>query len=289
MIQKKYVKIMKKYIQIKLYICTIGIANVSIARNIGIEKAEGSYLAFIDADDEYIEDFLLKSLDCMINTQSQLVTCGYKTTNTKKNYLLKEYKSIETTKDIKKYLEITKENYLFNQLWNKLYITKIIKENNIKFDSTMELGEDFIFNLDYLKYVKKASFINDVMYIYKDSLDGLNLRYRPDKFDIEYKLTKYLEKYYKEKNYSLEYIYNRFARVYYNGIIDIYSKNNPLSKKEKNKQLKEFTKREKYKKDLEFLKDKITDRKFKVAVKYFFLGGNIRRKIFIHINSIRKV
>ena len=36
----------------------------------------------------------------------------------------------------------------------------------------------------------------------------------------------------------MDYIYNRYARVYYNQIIDIYKENNPATIKEKNEQLK---------------------------------------------------
>ena len=262
--------------------------NVSEARNTGIQKATGTYLAFIDADDEYEADFLEKLIKNIKETNAQLVTCGYKTIYEKIERLIEEHQKIENTTNIKEYLEIVKENYLFNELWNKLYITSIVKEKNIIFNKDFELGEDFIFNLDYLKHVKKASYINEPLYIYSDGQDGLKLKYRANKFEIEYELTKYLEEFYKEKDYPLEYVYNRFARVYYNGIINIFHYNNPANKKEKEKQLEVFIKKEQYQKDLSFLKDKITDKKFKIAVKYFFLKGKTMIKIFLFINNRRK-
>lgn len=224
----------------------------------------------------------------MKETQSQLVTCGYRTIYEKIERLIEEPHRVENTTNIKEYLEIVKESYLFNELWNKLYIASIIKENNITFDKNFELGEDFIFNLDYLKHVEKASYINEPLYIYADGQEGLKLRYRENKFEIEYSLTKYLEQYYKEKEYPLEYIYNRFARVYYNGITNIYAENNPASKEEKEEQLEKFIKEEQYQKDLNFLKDKITDKKFKIAVNYFFLKGKAMVKLFLFINNRRE-
>lgn len=264
------------------------IPNVSNARNIGIEKATGTYLAFLDADDKYETNFIEKMINYMKETSSQLVTCGYKTIYEKTEKLVKQPHKVQNTTNIKEYLEIVKESYLFNELWNKLYITNIIKENNITFNLEFELGEDFLFNLDYLKHVQRASYINEPLYIYTDGQEGLKLKYRANKFEIEYNLTKYLEDFYKEKNYSLEYVYNRFARVYYNGIINIYHHNNRATKEEKDKQLEVFIKQEQYQKDLNFLKDKITDKKFKIAVNYFFLKGKTMIKVFLFIKNRRK-
>lgn len=262
-------------------------ANVSNARNIGISKATGEYIAFIDADDTYSTDFIEKMIECIKEDNSELVTCGYKTVYLKKNILIKNSDELKKTDKLQYYLETLKEKYLFNEIWNKLYIADIIKQNKIIFNTRYELGEDFIFNLDYLKCIEKASYINEPLYIYTDGQDGLKLKYRPNKFDIEYALTKYLEKYYKEKHYSMEYIYNRFARIYYNAIIDIYKANNHLSKRQKNKELKRLINTKQYKEDLNFIKDKITDRKFKIAVKYFFLKGILTIKIFINLNKLR--
>ena len=51
----------------------------------------------------------------------------------------------------------------------------------------------------------------------------------------------------------MSYIYNRFARVYYNQIIDIYKANNPATKKEKDKQLQEIISKKEYKEELKEL------------------------------------
>ncbi len=264
------------------------IANVSKARNIGIDNATGKYLAFIDSDDCYEKDFLEKMLFQIKNNNLQLVTCGYKTVYSKENKLIEQNDKIKNTTDIKMYLETLKENYLFNELWSKLYLNSIVQQENIRLNENYELGEDFIFNLDYIEHVSRVGFINEPLYIYTDGQDGLKLRYRKDKFEIEYSLTKYLQEFYKKQNYSMEYIYNRFARVYYNGILNIYAKNNPQTKKEKDKQLIEFIKSDKYINDLKSIENKITEKKFKIAVKFFFLRGKHMIKFFVFINNLRR-
>lgn len=271
-------------IDIKYFYCEK--SNVSNARNIGIKNATGKYIAFIDSDDKYEKNFLSKMVECLESNNSQLVTCGYKTSDNKKILLIKKNNKIKCTKNFQMYLEVLKSNLLFNEIWNKLYVSSIIKENNVFFDELYELGEDYLFNLDYMKYIEKACYINEPLYIYTVSCDGLKQKYRKDKFDIEYRLTKILKEYYEKKGYSMDFVYNQTARIYYNGIIDIFKKNNLVRNKEKDEQLKEFIKREKYRKDLEFLKDKVTDKKFKIAIKYFFLKSKARIKLFVLLNSL---
>ena len=264
------------------------IANVSEARNAGIQNATGKYITFIDSDDEYEKEFLEKMLKNIINSESQIAVCGYRKIYDKKQMLIGKSENIENTTDIKEYLETLKENYLFNELWNKIYISKIIKENNIKFNKKYELGEDFLFNLDYIKNIEKGSYINESLYIYTDGDTGLKLRYRPNKFNIEYELTQYLENFYKEKNWDVSYIANRFARVYYNQIIDIYKENNPATKKEKDRQLQEIISKKEYKEELKKLEKNVTDKRMKIAIKYFFLRGKFMIKLFVALNNIRK-
>lgn len=264
------------------------IANVSEARNAGLENATGKYITFLDSDDEYEKEFLEKMLKNIINSESQIAVCGYRKIYDKKQMLIGKSENIENTTDIKQYLETLKENYLFNELWNKIYISKIIKENNIKFNKKYELGEDFLFNLDYIKNIEKGSYINESLYIYTDGDTGLKLRYRPNKFNIEYELTQYLENFYKEKNWDVSYIANRFARVYYNQIIDIYKENNPATKKEKDRQLQEIISKKEYKEELKKLEKNVTDKRMKIAIKYFFLRGKFMIKLFVALNNIRK-
>ena len=47
----------------------------------------------------------------------------------------------------------------------------------------------------------------------------------------------------------MNYIYNRYARVYYNQIIDIYKPNNPAKKKKKPATARNYIKKE-YKEEL---------------------------------------
>lgn len=271
-------------LNIKYFYCEK--ANVSNARNIGIRNSTGKYIAFIDSDDLFEKDFLTEMVAGLEKNCAQLISCGYRTLDNKLKRVINKDDEIRCTEDLQKYLEILKSNLLFNEIWNKIYISEIIKNNSIKFNEDYELGEDYLFNLDYLKNIKQACYINKPLYIYTVSDSGLKLKYRKDKFDIEYKLTQILKEYYADNNYSNEFVNNQFARIYYNGIIDIFKKNNSANNKEKDVQLERFINRKEYKEDLNYLKDNVTNKKFEIAIKYFFLKGKKRIKLFVILNKL---
>lgn len=165
---------------------------VSIARNTGIDESNGEYIMFADPDD-YVEsnwcEVLLKGLKK--NTQS-LVVSGYNTHNQR----IGNYKKSKNGCGNEPYLKLKKkefytlyENYLLNTLWNKIFISKIIKENHVRFNSDLSLGEDLLFNLDYLKYIEgDIILVNKYVYNYflrdRYSLDN---KYYKNLFEI-YKL-----------------------------------------------------------------------------------------------------
>lgn len=281
-------KICEEFVNQKIKYIEIEEANVSVARNLGIKEATGKYITFLDADDELYSGFLEEMVNKLIDLNSDLITCGFDEKYSKNSKLLlnDEVRRIKNTSNLKLYLEILKENYLFNEVWNKLFKMEIIKENNIKYNTDYDLGEDFLFVLDYLRYAKNVSYINKCLYKYTDRKDGLNLRYRKDKFKIENRLTNELEDFYHLKNWDMEYIYNRYSRIYYNAVLNIYVKENGQSSKEKDEELKNFLENNR----LNFieLKDKVTDRKFRFFIEYILLKGKFITKIFAKIILIKK-
>src|SRR5699024_414016 len=50
---------------------------------------------------------------------------------------------------------------------NKLYRTDLIKKNNIQFQIDVQLGEDLLFNLDYLNTCQTIHVIQEPLYVYQ--------------------------------------------------------------------------------------------------------------------------
>ena len=65
--------------------------------------------------------------------------------------------------------------------WGKLYKTSIIREHNIQFVSTKEIGtEDLLFNVYYFTWIKEAIYIPQPFYHYrKNNITSLTKLYKP--------------------------------------------------------------------------------------------------------------
>ena len=70
--------------------------------------------------------------------------------------------------------------------WHRLYSSDIIKKQHIRFREGLSLGEDLIFNLDYLDAVDGSIVVaNKVCCNYtRTENDSLDHKYRPDLFKI---------------------------------------------------------------------------------------------------------
>ena len=152
---------------------TIG-NGVSATRNTGIAKAKGKYLCFLDSDDEYEENFVEEMVGNIEITNVGLVACGYK--KICNNSVDNVSDSIDSTM-IANYLKAYSKQHGFEHLanypWNKLYVTEIIKNNNVLFDEKISVSEDAVFNMEYLKYIDNVSVVSSALikhYIREDSL-----------------------------------------------------------------------------------------------------------------------
>lgn len=70
--------------------------------------------------------------------------------------------------------------------WNKIYLRSLLEDNHIRFQTELSLGEDLIFNLDYLHCLTDGFvFINRPLYHYSvGSTDSLSSKYYPDLVEI---------------------------------------------------------------------------------------------------------
>lgn len=138
---------------------------VSNARNIGIEISNGELICFVDSDDFLPKDSLAILYLNMINEQSDL-SCGKWRKITGKGSFSNDYetKSINTSSAEKliEFLNIEEVNGPVAKLFKR----DIIQRNNIQYKHGITVGEDAIFNFEYIKCCERVSFVNDVVYNY---------------------------------------------------------------------------------------------------------------------------
>lgn len=131
----------------------------SSARNLGLKNSIGEYIWFVDADDFIADNSFLTLLNILNNKDLDLLIFGYDIL--KKD---KYYKSEIPDKNLKKDKLYLKGEF-FNSNWNKIYKSKIIKENNFIFLENTHMGEDLVFNYLYMNKVEKMQIIEKNLYI----------------------------------------------------------------------------------------------------------------------------
>ena len=149
---------------------------VSYTRNRGLEVACGNYTMFVDSDD-WIETDYYETFNQVIEQYGKaFYICGFVNHDEKYNKRTEEFlwscnKENERTviaEDLKSNLQSICEDSLLQQLWNKVFLTDVIKNCNVRFDETISIGEDFRFILDYLScgQLEKVVFIYRTLYHY---------------------------------------------------------------------------------------------------------------------------
>lgn len=163
---------------------------VSIARNIGIDMSKGKYIMFCDSDDVIEKDWCRSLYNLYTNNHNYVAVCGFNIINYRNNKSENIFKIFNKDKKInylkvKDFYELYDKN-LLNYPWNKIYDAKIIKENKIKFEENITLGEDLLFNLKYFEFVKgDIVVLNECKYNYilRDN-ESLDNKYYKDLFGI---------------------------------------------------------------------------------------------------------
>lgn len=142
----------KKYGNIKV-ICNEKNLGVSATRNSGIKNATGVYICFVDSDDYVEPNYLQQLYTAMVDNNALLSICGNwfhdYTNNTEQKMLWDSEGNIQSV-SIARAFELSDKYYL-NALWNKLFVTDLIKKQNIIFDESLSMGEDLKFSLDYIE------------------------------------------------------------------------------------------------------------------------------------------
>lgn len=143
---------------------------ISGARNTGIRHAEGSFLLFLDSDDWLKKGCLRKLLDITVQNQLDVLEFGIeKITN---DGIVTGCFSTSSSGKVYAGTEYYKSCRGVNSVFNKIYRTRFILENNLFFTEKIYV-EDFEMNTRAFLAAERVSAIDDLVYQYRQSPDSI--------------------------------------------------------------------------------------------------------------------
>lgn len=158
----------------------------AIARNKGLKNITGEWVLFVDSDDyveaNYFENMISGSKGADIVISGHLIENGNRVI--KKILPTRGYVNGDNGADILG--ECKSKGCTHDYIWDKMYRSKIILENNIEF-RTVRIGEDTIFNFEYFYYVRRAQILPNAYYHYQLGGNSLSKGYKSD-FLISYEM-----------------------------------------------------------------------------------------------------
>lgn len=150
---------------------------VSAARNKGIDKAQGDYLLFVDADDQIENDMVEYMVQKAVTCYSDIVICGF-------DYVYADRTEVQMpeTEEGNYNRKFICENFvklysmgILHNIGTKLYSKKLLIQYNIKFNEKRTVLEDIQFCMDAVRstdhiYVCTKSFYKYFMQINQNSI-----------------------------------------------------------------------------------------------------------------------
>lgn len=172
-------------------------AGVASARNMGIEKAKGDRIAFIDADDYVKEDYI----ETLAQYNEDLVGCSYVMIDSKS---VKYGDTIEllcnTQEEIRKECLKSKYARLLVPICLKLLKKDIIEKNNLKFNKDLSFGEDASFSFEYISHSSSIRLIPYFGYYNVVCQGSLSRKYLEDLYEQSLMLYETIQKLKTESN-----------------------------------------------------------------------------------------
>lgn len=152
--------------QSRIVLYSIKNQGVSNARNVGISKATGEYITFVDGDDTVEPDFFEKAVQELDRDGYDFVQGNFRIIDSS-NASYMQFVSEDTViseREIMLDKLFGLEKLIHNAVWGKVYRAEVIK--NTLFDRTIKIAEDQKFVFDVIEKSQKIKLLSCIGYNY---------------------------------------------------------------------------------------------------------------------------
>ena len=157
-----YYKLSQKYNAQYYYQSNQG---VSSARNLGIKKANGKYIFFVDCDDIVLNEKIV--WNDLKDKPDLIIYDVLKEEMSTKKIEVKTLNADEKTLSSSALASQLIKDGLMNWVYGKLYSIKFIKSQNIRFNTHIKTGEDLDFVVHVVENAKNVKYISKSVYKYE--------------------------------------------------------------------------------------------------------------------------
>lgn len=150
-----------------------------VARNVGLDMAEGKYIGFVDSDDIIDVTMYEKLFAAAIAENADIADCAYFRDSTKMALIHFSEECVGELDDEKRSILLSCGGYNCMKIFKK----SLLDENNIRFRPVYVL-EDMDFLVKAILCAKKVVGVQEVLYRYRDEVEGSLTKVKPVERDL---------------------------------------------------------------------------------------------------------
>lgn len=141
---------------------------VSAARNLALDRARGTFLQFLDSDDWITADATQLLVRAAEENGCDLVISDFyrvvgERVSAKGDI---EEETVLSREEFAAHMMENPADFYYGVLWNKLFRRAIVEEHRLRMDEEISWCEDFLFNLEYIRYAQRFYALSVPLYYY---------------------------------------------------------------------------------------------------------------------------